>query len=48
MDIATLLGSGLFTALITVCVCASTVIPLGVAGFFLFRMFKNMNQTAGW
>ncbi|HET7144198.1 MAG TPA: hypothetical protein VFI68_09285 [Anaerolineales bacterium] len=47
MDIATLLGSGLFTVLITVCVCASTVIPLGVAGFFLFRMFKNMNQNSG-
>ncbi|HET7143754.1 MAG TPA: hypothetical protein VFI68_07030, partial [Anaerolineales bacterium] len=47
MDIATLLGSGLFTILITICVCASTVIPLGVAGFFLFRMFKNMNQNSG-
>lgn len=43
MDIETLLGSGLFTVLIT----ASTVIPLGVAGFFLFRMFKNMYQNSG-
>ncbi len=47
MDIATLLGSGLFTIFITLCVCASTIIPLGIAGFFLFRMFKNMNQNSG-
>lgn len=46
MNISTLLGSGLFTVLTTICVCASTVIPLGIAGFFLFRMFKNMNQNS--
>jgi hypothetical protein len=47
MDPTALLGSGLFTIFITICVCASTVIPLGIAGFFLFRMFKNMNQNSG-
>ena len=46
MDIA-LLGSGIFTILITLCVCVSTIVPLGIAGYFLFRMFKNMNQNSG-
>lgn len=41
-----ILGSGLFTVVIFLCVCASTIIPLGIAGFFLFRMFKNMNQNS--
>ncbi|MCE9645997.1 MAG: DUF3592 domain-containing protein [Chloroflexi bacterium] len=47
MDLTNFLGSGLFSIFITVCVCASTIIPLGAAGFFLFRMFKNMNQNSG-
>jgi hypothetical protein len=47
MSILSFLGSGLFSIFITVCVCASTLIPLGIAGFFLFRMFKNMNQNSG-
>jgi hypothetical protein len=42
-----LLGSGLFSIFITLCVCVSTIVPLGIAGFFLFRMFKNMNQNSG-
>lgn len=46
MDIA-LLGSGIFTILITLCVCVSTIVPLGISGYFLFRMFKNMNQNSG-
>ena len=41
-----LLGSGLFTIVILLCVCVSTIVPLGVTGFFLFRMFKNMNQNS--
>ena len=41
-----ILGSGLVTVLVFLCVCVSTVIPLGVAGFFLYRMFKNMNQNS--
>jgi hypothetical protein len=41
-----ILGSGLFTVVTFLCVCVSIVIPLGVAGFFLFRMFKNMNQNS--
>jgi hypothetical protein len=41
-----ILGSGLVTVLVGLCVCVSTVVPLGVAGFFLFRMFKNMNQNS--
>ena len=41
-----ILGSGLVTVLVLLCVCVSTVVPLGVAGFFLFRMFKNMNQNS--
>ena len=41
-----LLGSGLFTVVILLCVCVSTIVPLGVTGFFLFRMFKNMNQNS--
>jgi hypothetical protein len=44
--ILSLLGSGFFTIFILLCVCASTIIPLGVTGFFLFRMFKNMNQNS--
>ncbi len=50
MDPTTLIsifGSGLLTIVITVITCAATVIPLGFAGFFLFRMFKNMNQNSG-
>jgi len=41
-----ILGSGLFTVVIFLCVCVSTLVPLGIAGFFLFRMFKNMNQNS--
>ena len=41
-----ILGSGLITVITLLCVCISTVVPLGVAGFFLFRMFKNMNQNS--
>jgi hypothetical protein len=44
--ILSLLGSGLFTVVILLCVCISTIVPLGIAGFFLFRMFKNMNQNS--
>jgi hypothetical protein len=44
--ILSLLGSGLFTVVILLCVCVSTIVPLGIAGFFLFRMFKNMNQNS--
>ena len=44
--ILSLLGSGLFTVVILLCVCVSTVVPLGVTGYFLFRMFKNMNQNS--
>ena len=39
-------GSGLVTVIVFLCVCISTVVPLGVAGFFLYRMFKNMNQNS--
>jgi hypothetical protein len=41
-----LLGSGAFTVVILLCVCVSTAIPLGITGYFLFRMFKNMNQNS--
>ena len=41
-----ILGSGLFTVGTILCVCVSTLVPLGIAGFFLFRMFKNMNQNS--
>lgn len=41
-----ILGSGLVTVLVLLCVCVSTIVPLGVAGFFLYRMFKNMNQNS--
>ncbi len=44
--ILSILGSGLFTVIILLCVCVSTVVPLGISGFFLFRMFKNMNQNS--
>jgi len=42
-----ILGSGAITIFTFLCVCVSTVVPLGIAGFFLFRMFKNMNQNSG-
>jgi hypothetical protein len=45
-SILSFLGSGLFTVVILLCVCVSTIVPLGIAGFFLFRMFKNMNQNS--
>jgi hypothetical protein len=44
--ILSILGSGMFTVVILLCVCVSTIVPLGVAGFFLYRMFKNMNQNS--
>ena len=44
--ILSILGSGLFTVIILLCVCVSTVVPLGISGYFLFRMFKNMNQNS--
>src|SRR3990172_7108027 len=47
MDIFSIFGSGLITVFTFLCVCVSTIVPLGVAGFFLFRMFKNMNQNSG-
>ncbi len=47
MELPGILGSGLLTVVVFLCVCVSTIVPLGVAGFFLFRMFKNMNQNSG-
>jgi hypothetical protein len=46
IGIFSLLGSGFVTVITLLCVCVSTVVPLGVAGFFLYRMFKNMNQNS--
>src|SRR3972149_3495422 len=46
IGIISILGSGLITVIIFLCVCVSTVVPLGVAGFFMYRMFKNMNQNS--
>jgi hypothetical protein len=45
--IISILGSGLITVITLFCVCVSTVVPLGVTGYFLYRMFKNMNQNSG-
>jgi hypothetical protein len=45
--IISILGSGLITVVTLFCVCVSTVVPLGVTGYFLYRMFKNMNQNSG-
>ena len=45
--LVTLLGSGLITVIVLLCTCVSTIVPLGIAGFFLYRMFKNMNQNSG-
>jgi hypothetical protein len=39
-------GSGLITVVVLLCACVSTIVPLGVTGFFLYRMFKNMNQNS--
>ena len=44
--IFSLLGSGFITVITLLCVCVSTIVPLGLTGFFLFRMFKNMNQNS--
>ena len=41
------LSSTLITIVSLVCTCLVTVIVLGVTGFFLYRMFKNMNQNSG-
>ena len=46
MELPVILGSGLLTVVILLCVCVSTIIPLGVAGFFMYRMFKNMGQNS--
>jgi hypothetical protein len=40
------IGSGLITILVSACGCLITVVSLGAVGFFLFRMFKNMNQNS--
>ena len=45
MNFPVAFGSVFFTIFISVCVCASTLIPLGVTGFFLYRMFSNMGQN---
>lgn len=39
-------ASGFITIIASVCGCLITLVSLGVAGFFLFRMFKNMNQNS--
>ena len=44
--IFSLLGSGFITVITLLCVCVSTIVPLGVTGYFLYRMFKNMNQNS--
>jgi hypothetical protein len=41
-----ILGSGLLTVIVLLCTCVSIAVPLGVAGFFLYRMFKNTNQNS--
>jgi hypothetical protein len=45
--LVTILGSGLLTVVVLLCVGVSTIVPLGVTGYFLYRMFKNMNQNSG-
>ena len=46
IGIFSLLGSGFITVITLLCVCVSTIVPLGVTGYFLYRMFKNMNQNS--
>ncbi len=46
IGIISILGSGFITIVTLFCVCISTVVPLGVTGYFLYRMFKNMNQNS--
>ncbi len=46
IGIISILGSGLITIVTLFCVCVSTIVPLGVTGYFLYRMFKNMNQNS--
>ena len=45
-SIFSILGSGFITVITLLCVCVSTIVPLGMTGFFLYRMFKNMNQNS--
>lgn len=40
MDI---LGGSLITIITLVCTCLVTVVSLGVAGYFMYRVFKNMS-----
>jgi hypothetical protein len=47
IGIFSILSSGLITVVVLLCVCVSTIVPLGVTGYFLYRMFKNMNQNSG-
>lgn len=46
ISLISILGSGLFIVIMFLCVCVSTIVPLGVAGFIMFRVFKNMNQNS--
>lgn len=46
-SIFSIFGSGLISIITFLCICVATVVPLGAAGFFLFRMFKNTNQNSG-
>ena len=45
MELPIILGSGLITVVTLLCVCISTIVPMGITGYFLFRMFKNTNQN---
>jgi hypothetical protein len=47
MDPMEFLPAGLITILISACVCLVTLVSLGAAGFFVYRVFKNMSQNSG-
>ena len=42
MELPVILGSGLLTVVILLCVCVSTIIPMSVAGFFLYTFVSRI------
>lgn len=41
-----ILGGSLITIVTLVCTCLITLVSLGVAGFFIYRIFKNMSGNS--
>ena len=47
ISLISIFGTGLITIIALLCACVSIFVPLGIAGFFVYRIFQNQNKNSG-